>query len=179
MKFRDVTQFWFEDIDPKQWWAKDKAFDTLVRTRFEAAHRAASRGELFTWRLTTEGRLAEIILLDQFSRNMYRDQPEAFAFDPLALILAQEAVARGADRELPPPRRVFLYMPYTHSESLLIHEQAVKLFNQPGLERNFEYELKHDRIIERFGRYPHRNAVLGRRSMPEEIAFLRQPDSSF
>jgi uncharacterized protein (DUF924 family) len=179
MNLSDVTRFWFDEIDSKQWWVKDKAFDALVRTQFEATHRAASRGELFTWRATAEGRLAEIIVLDQFSRNMYRDTPEAFAFDPLALNLAQEAVACGADRELPPFKRAFLYLPYMHSESLLIHEQAVRLFSQPGLERNLEFELKHKRIIERCGRYPHRNVVLGRRSTLEEIEFLKQPGSSF
>lgn len=179
MNFSNVIRFWFEEIEPKQWWVKDAALDAELRTRFEAVHRAASRGELFAWRATAEGRLAEIVVLDQFSRNMYRNMPEAFAFDLPALILAQEAVACGADRALPPPQRVFIYMPYTHSESLLIHEQAVKLFNQPGLNLNYEYELKHKRIIERFGRYPHRNVILGRESTARELEFLKQPDSSF
>ena len=179
MNSTNVNRFWFEEIDPKQWWVKDETFDALVRTRFEATHRAASWGELFAWRDTAEGRLAEIVVLDQFSRNMYRDTPRAFAFDALALVLAQEAVARGVDRELPPPRRAFLYLPYMHSESPLIHEQAIPLFSQSGLEHNLEFELKHKHIIERFGRYPHRNAVLGRVSTPEEIEFLKQPGSSF
>ena len=179
MNFSDVIRFWFEETDSKQWWVKDAAFDARIRARFEATHRAARQGELFEWRTTSEGRLAEVIVLDQFSRNMYRDTPQAFAYDPLALILAQEAVARGADRDLPPPRRAFLYMPYMHSESLLIHEQAVGLFSQPGLEHNLDFEFKHKRIIERFGRYPHRNAILGRKSTLEELEFLRQPESSF
>ena len=179
MNASDVIGFWFEEIDPKQWWKKDPAFDALVRQRFEAIHRAASRGELFGWRTTAEGRLAEIIVLDQFSRNMYRDTAQAFAYDALALILAQEAVAHEPARELPVGRLAFLFMPFMHSESLLMHEQAVTLFSRPGLEDNLDFEFKHQHIIERFGRYPHRNAVLGRISTPEEIEFLAQPGSSF
>lgn len=179
MDYIDVIRFWFEESAPEQWWKKDPAFDALIRERFGDVHRAAGRGELFAWRNVAAGRLAEVIVLDQFSRNMYRDTPLAFAFDGMALVLAQEAVARGADRELPSPQRAFLYMPYMHSESLLIHEQAVRLFDQPGLEKNLEYELKHRAIIERFGRYPHRNAILGRASTPEEQEFLAQPGSAF
>jgi len=175
----DVIRFWFEEIDPKRWWEPDAALDALIRERFEETHRAAGRGELYGWRNTAEGRLAEVLVLDQFSRNMYRGTPAAFAADPVALMLAQEAIARGADRELAPSRRAFLYMPFMHSESRLIHEQAVKLFNQPGLEKGLEYELKHRHVIERFGRYPHRNRVLGRPSTPAEEEFLKEPDSSF
>ncbi len=179
MNFTDVIHFWFGEIDAKKWWARDPALDALIRTRFETTHRAASRGELFAWRSTAPGRLAEIILLDQFSRNMYRESPRAFAFDALALVLAQEAVSIGADYELPIARRGFIYMPYMHSESALIHEQALILFSQPGLEFNLDYERRHKHIIDRFGRYPHRNAVLGRDSTPSEVEFLKLPDSAF
>jgi uncharacterized protein (DUF924 family) len=179
MDYIDVIRFWFEESAPEQWWKKDPTFDALIRERFGDVHGAAGRGELIAWRSAAAGRLAEVIVLDQFSRNIYRDTPRAFAFDGMALVLAQEAVARGADRELPPPKRAFLYMPYMHSESLLIHEQAVRLFSQPGLEKNLEYELKHRAIIERFGCYPHRNAILGRASTPEEREFLEQPGSAF
>ncbi len=179
MTAADVIHFWFEEIESRQWWVKDPVFDARLQARFEAVHRAASRAELFPWRSAPTGRLAEVIVLDQFSRNMYRDTPQAFAYDALALVLAQEAVAARADRELETPRRAFLYMPYMHSESLAIHEQAEKLFSQPGLAYNLDFERQHRRILERFGRYPHRNAILGRVSTPEEIEFLAAPGSAF
>ncbi len=137
------------------------------------------RCELSAWRDTPHGRLAEIIVLDQFSRNIHRDTPLAFAADPLALALAQEAVRVDAQRDLPLQQKSFLYMPFMHSESPLIHEQAVVLFGEPGLENSLEFELRHKAIIDRFGRYPHRNAVMGRASTPEEIVFLKAPNSSF
>lgn len=175
----DVIRFWFEEIDRDRWWSADAAFDDIVRNRFGAALQAARRGELFAWRRSAEGRLAEIIVLDQFARNIHRGTAEAYAGDPVALVLAQEAVARGADRELAPERRAFLYMPFMHSESLLIHDRALELFGQPGLAHNLEFETRHRRILERFGRYPHRNAALGRPSTAEELEFLRRSDSAF
>jgi uncharacterized protein (DUF924 family) len=174
-----VLDFWFKELAPQQWWVKSVELDALIAAHFGALHEAAGRCELYGWRETAWGRLAEVIVLDQFSRNLHRDSPLAFANDALALGLAQMAVADGADRELESAQRSFLYMPYMHSESLLIHAQAVKLFSQPGLEGNLGFELKHREIIERFGRYPHRNAALGRISSPEEIAFLKTPGSSF
>jgi uncharacterized protein (DUF924 family) len=147
--------------------------------RFGDTLEAAARCELFAWRATPEGRLAEILVLDQFSRNIFRDTPRAFAQDALALVLAQELVAGGHDQQLTPKQRAFAYMPYMHSESLAIHAQAVQLFALPGLENNLSFELRHQAIIERFGRYPHRNAILGRTSTPEELAFLNEPGSSF
>jgi uncharacterized protein (DUF924 family) len=174
-----VLRFWFEEIDPAQWWRADPAFDQLVRERFETVHRAASRGELAEWRARPDGRLAEIIVLDQFSRNMYRGTALAFAFDAVALVLAQEAVAGGHDAALPPEQRVFLYLPYMHSESVVIHEAALGLFEALGLPSNLDFELRHKAIIDRFGRYPHRNAILGRPSTDEELEFLKTPGSSF
>ena len=174
-----VLDFWFREATPRQWWAKSEEFDRLIESRFAAVLAAAARCELYAWRSTACGRLAEIIVLDQFSRNIHRDHPAAFACDGLALALAQEAVAAAADQELPEPQRAFLYMPYMHSESRLIHVQAVKLFSQPGMADNLAFELRHKAIIDRFGRYPHRNALLGRVSTPEEIAFLQTPGSSF
>jgi len=179
MNPQSVVDFWFSEIEPHQWFAKDNAFDDLIAQRFKGVHDSAVKCELFTWRASVEGRLAEIIVLDQFSRNIHRDSPLAFAADPLALALSQEAVWIQAQRDLTPQKKCFLYMPFMHSESPLIHEQAVKLFSEPGLERNLEFELKHKAIIDRFGRYPHRNAVLGRVSTPEEAAFLNTPGSSF
>jgi len=128
---------------------------------------------------SAEGRLAEIILLDQFSRNLYRNSPLAFACDPLALGLAQEAIRAGVEAELTPVQRSFLYLPFMHSESLAIHQVALQLYERNGLESNLEFERLHKSIIERFGRYPHRNAVLGRQSTAEELAFLQEPGSSF
>ena len=118
-------------------------------------------------------------MLDQFSRNMYREQAQAFACDAMALVLAQTAVALQADLELPVSRRTFLYMPYMHSESPVIHTVALTLFDTPGLEGNLAFELKHKDIIDRFGRYPHRNTALGRPSTPQELDFLATPGSSF
>lgn len=174
-----VLTFWFEAITPRQWWAQSDELDSRIASRFGALHAAAERCELFAWRETAAGWLAEIIVLDQFSRNIHRHHPRAFASDPLALALAQTAVALGADRELDTARRAFLYMPYMHSESPLIHALAVSLFSAPGMEGNLDFELRHKAIIERFGRYPHRNKILGRSSTPEEIAFLKEPGSSF
>lgn len=174
-----ILQFWFEEITPKHWWQKDTAFDDSIRERFLSTLLAAAHGELWHWRQHPEGRLAEIIVLDQFSRNIYRAKAEAFAQDGIALVLAQEAVAVGTLPKLTQQQRPFLLMPYMHSESALIHTQAEILFNQPGLEDNYRFELRHKSIIDRFGRYPHRNSVLGRQSTPEEWAFLQEPGSSF
>lgn len=179
MDHRDILKFWFDETKPKQYFEKDAAFDALIHQRFSEVHRAATQGELYEWRTAPAGRLAEIIVLDQFSRNLFRDRPEAFACDGMALVSAQEAVQTGADTTLPPVRRAFLYMPYMHSESRAIHVIAERLFRQPGLEDNLKYELRHKAIINRFGRYPHRNAILGRLSTPEEFQFLGQPSSSF
>lgn len=175
----DIARFWFDETAPAQWWRADPAFDAQVRERFGALLRAALAGELHAWRATAEGRLAEVIVLDQFSRNIHRGTPGAFAADPMALALAQEAVAGGHDQALPVARRAFLYMPYMHSESRAIHATAEQLFAMPGLEANRESGLRHRAIIERFGRYPHRNAILGRASTPEELEFLKQPGSGF
>jgi uncharacterized protein (DUF924 family) len=175
----EVLGFWFDELMPGEWWMKDTALDQQIRERFSDIHAQACRCELFAWRSSAKGRLAEILVLDQFSRNMHRDSPLAFANDPLALALAQEAIDRKSDQELEQVQRTFMYMPFMHSESPQIHEIAVGLFEQNGLEANLDFELKHKRIIDRFGRYPHRNAILGRVSTPEEIAFLSEPGSSF
>jgi uncharacterized protein (DUF924 family) len=174
-----VLNFWFLEISPAQWWKADPTFDQLVADRFGALHEKAIRAELYDWRGDARGRLAEIIVLDQFSRNLYRGDPRAFAADPMALALAQEAVSLKADLELPPGERVFMYMPFMHSESPLIHQTAERLFRENGVPENHDFELRHKAIVDRFGRYPHRNAVLGRESTPDELEFLQQPGSSF
>ncbi len=179
MNAQPVLDFWFVELTPKQHFAKDVALDAMIAERFGATLESAARCELFAWRDSPEGRLAEIIVLDQFSRNVFRDTPRAFAQDPLALALAQELVASGGDCAIPIEQRSYAYMPYMHSESLTIHDEAMRLFNQPGLERNFDFEKRHRVIVERFGRYPHRNAILGQESTEEELAFLKEAGSSF
>lgn len=179
MQAQTILDFWFTELTPKQHYAKDAALDEVIRARFAATLEAAARCELFAWRATPEGRLAEILVLDQFSRNIHRDTARAFAQDPLALALAQELVASGQDQGLPPAQRGFAYLPYMHSESPLVHTQALALFAAPGLESMLDFERRHKAIIDRFGRYPHRNAILGRTSTPEEVAFLSEPGSSF
>lgn len=179
MSYEAVLRFWFEELEPAQWFARDDALDARIATNFGEVHRAATQGELEPWREMPEGRLAEIIVLDQFSRNIHRDSPLAFACDGMALVLAQEALRSGADQQVALERRAFFYMPYMHSESRAVHEVAEQVFSRPGAEYNYEFELKHKVIIDRFGRYPHRNAILGRESTPGELEFLKQPDSSF
>ena len=177
--YEEIIKFWFDKLEPKQWWVKDPALDQLIIDRYATIHKQAACCELVGWRQKAEGRLAEIIVLDQFSRNMFRASPLAFAQDSLSLALAQEAISTGADQLLTPVERNFLYMPFMHSESLIIHEQAVELFRRNGQQASLDYEYKHKTIIERFGRYPHRNDLLGRTSTAEEIAFLQQPGSRF
>lgn len=179
MNAQDVLTFWFQELTPQQHFSKDLALDALIRERFGAALSAAARDELHAWRSKAPGRLAEIIVLDQFSRNIHRDTPLAFAQDALALSLAQALVTLGQDQDLPMSQRAFAYMPYMHSESLAVHAEALPLFSQPGLENNLQFLQRHTVIIERFGRYPHRNAILGRVSTPDELSFLQQPGSSF
>lgn len=179
MTCHEIIDFWFTELEPGTWTRKIPELDEQMRQRFSGVHRQAMAGELWRWRETDLGRLAEVIVLDQFSRNMWRGTPEAFAGDGIALVLAQEAIALGVDQRLPLDQRLFLYMPFMHSESLAIHEQALALFSTPGLEENLGYEHRHRDILLRFGRYPHRNEILGRTSTEEEVQFLTQPGSSF
>jgi uncharacterized protein (DUF924 family) len=175
----EVLKFWFQEIEPRLWFATDKGTDDLIRQRFLVVMRQAALGELFAWRTTAEGRLAEIIVLDQFSRNVYRNTRQAFAQDAIALVLAQEAVASGALSALNPTQRSFLLLPYMHSESKQIHVVAEALYKEFSTAGNYAFELRHKAIIDRFGRYPHRNEILGRASTPEELEFLAQPGSRF
>ena len=177
--YSEVLQFWFEECDRSDWWLKSDDFDRLIAQRFGEINLRASKCELYSWRTEPKGRPAEIILLDQFSRNIFRESPKSFENDALALALAQEAVSAGADRALSQDERNFLYMPYMHSESLNIHEEAVRLYEDNDDSNSLDFELKHKNIIEQFGRYPHRNKTLGRESTKEEIEFLKHPGSSF
>lgn len=174
-----ILKFWFDQLSPEQWWKVDPALDQLIVERFARIHAQAACCELFSWREDPAGRLAEIIVLDQFSRNMHRGMPSAFASDPLALALAQDAVALGADMTLPEAQRNFLYLPYMHSESKIVHDVAEPLFKSRASKNSHDFELRHKAIIDRYGRYPHRNAILGRQSTEEELAFLRQSGSAF
>jgi len=176
---QSVIDFWFKEIEPKFWFKKDESFDETIRSRFLQTYYAATREELISWRDSPEGCLAEIILLDQFSRNMFRESAKAFEFDELAVNLTKSAIESGNDMKLSVQKRKFIYMPLMHSESLEVHDLALTVFSQQGLEDNYEFEVKHKVIIEQFGRYPHRNKVLGRKSTKTELEFLQQPGSSF
>lgn len=175
----DVLNFWFNDIEPSKWWIKDIDFDQFIKEKFLDIHIAASNCELYQWRKTAQGRLAEIIVLDQFPRNMFRGSARSFSADSLALALSQEAISAGAESQLNAIQRSFLYMPFMHSESLKIHEVAVALFQKNAIQSNLDFEIKHKEIIEKFGRYPHRNKILGRTSTVAEIDFLKRPGSAF
>ena len=169
-----VLVFWFDETKPSQWFRRDPAFDDKVCKRFGALHAAACAGKLENWRETPRGALALIILLDQFSRNIHRDQPEAFTHDPRAVEVAEEAIKRKFDLELEPRERVFVYMPLMHSEDLRTQERCVSLFKErlPGSD-NIRHAEEHCEIIRQFGRFPHRNKTLGRVSTDEEEAFLK------
>jgi uncharacterized protein (DUF924 family) len=193
-----ILDFWFgrepDDATAAReraelWWSKDPATDREIRRRFEPLVTAAESGELEPWRAQPRGRLALILLTDQFPRNIYRDRPAAFRFDGLARALCLEGLEEGADRKLRPIERVFFYLPLEHSEDLEHQDRCVALFEQladevaPEQRATFanyhDYALRHRVVIERFGRFPHRNAILGRESTAEELEFLEQPGSSF
>ncbi len=182
----DVLAFWLGALDEqgradeehqKRWWTKDAAFDQEIRDRFSAAHGELMAGGHREWLDTARGRLAAIVVLDQFSRNMFRGTPASFASDPLALELAEEGIARGMDRELRADERQFFYMPLMHSEDVAAQDRCVALF--AALPYALQYAEQHRHIVKRFGRFPHRNAILGRESTPDEGEFLKQPESSF
>lgn len=179
MIYKEVLKFWFEELSPQQHWVKDDKLDNEIKKRFLSTLNDAAKGELYKWRRTAKGRLAEIIVLDQFSRNIFRDKPEAFSQDSQALVLTQEALKEGAHRELTSGELSFLIMPIMHSESKKIHHDFLDHFRVPGLDKILEFELKHKAIIDRFGRYPHRNEILLRTSTLQELEFLNQPGSSF
>lgn len=174
-----VLKFWFEELSPKNWFEKSDELDARIITEFKDLHTRAHLGELYKLRKTPLGRLSEIIILDQFSRNIYRNDPKTFSSDAMALALSQEAISLKIDIELTLTQKSFLYMPFMHSESLAIHDIALKLFSVEGLEANYDFEIKHRNIIEKYGRYPHRNVILNRESTSEEIIFLNTPGSSF
>lgn len=188
---QDVLDFWFlppDNLDYGQsrveWFRKDEAFDAHIRARFGALIDAAIEGGLRAWEATPHGALARLIVLDQLTRNVYRGTPRAFAGDAQALALAVALTQAGQDRLLPPMLRAFAYLPFEHAEDLAMQARAVELFQllsqaQPGFDGMLDYAQRHQEVIARYGRFPHRNAILGRPSTPEEVEFLRQPGSSF
>ncbi|MDO4997858.1 MAG: DUF924 family protein [Neisseria sp.] len=179
MNYQSVLDFWFKQTPKENWFSKNADFDAQIRQQFFATWQAAAAGELAHWRHNLHGRLAEIIVLDQFSRNLFRDSVQAFAQDGMALVLAQEAIAQADFAKMELSERHFMLMPLMHSESRLIHSQAVELFKKYTNDYALDFELQHQAIIERFGRYPHRNVVLKRTSTSEEIEFLKQDGSAF
>jgi uncharacterized protein (DUF924 family) len=170
----EIVDFWRES-GRRLWFAKDEAFDRTIRDRFEPVQHAAVRGEYSDWIDTAPGALALVLLLDQFSRNLYRGRPEAFAADPLARRAASEAIALGHDRATEAALRLFFYMPFEHSEDLGDQDRSVALFAALGDADDLRFAERHRALIRRFGRFPHRNAILGRRSTAEEIAYLAGP----
>ena len=168
----EVYRFWFEEHGEKDWFAGSAAFDAAIAERFGQTHAALARGEGFSWRSEARGRLSEIIVLDQFSRQLFRNDARAFAQDPMALVLAQELVAQDLYLALTEAERMFAFLPYMHSESLVVHEEAVRLHERFASAEALEFEIKHRDTLMRFGRYPKRNAALGRQSTPEEQAYL-------
>lgn len=174
-----VLDFWFSDLTPKDWFVKSEEIDRRITERFAALHLALSRDVTGEWRASPEARLALIIALDQFPRNIYRGSPLSFATDRLALNAAKAALAVGADAATANDRRIFFYMPFEHAENAEDQARAVALCEALGDETYLDYALKHQAVIKRFGRFPHRNPILGRTSTPEEEAYLAEPGAGF
>jgi uncharacterized protein (DUF924 family) len=174
----EVLDFWFRKIGARHWFSKSAEIDQEIRARFLALHGRIVAGELAGFE-SPRAALAAVIVLDQFSRNMFRDTPRAFAADPLARRLAREAIARGHDAGLSGEERVFLYMPFEHSEDREDQALSCELIGSLGNDYWTRYAQAHQAIIDRFGRFPHRNAVLGRESTPEELELLKDPMGSF
>jgi uncharacterized protein (DUF924 family) len=169
----DILAFW-RTAGSERWYERDDAFDASVRDRFLGLWQKARAGELSHWETTDDGALALVIVLDQFPRNMFRDDPKAYSSDALAREVAQRAIARGVDRRVEPELLEFLYVPFMHSEHLIDQLRCVELFRPAGRADNLKYAKVHADIIRRFGRFPHRNRILGRVTTPEEQAFLDQ-----
>lgn len=190
MDYQTVLNFWFgSPNDPeygkprKFWFVKSSETDKQIISIFESTYQAAAKGELNHWRTSPLSCLALIIVLDQFPRNMYRGTPQSFATDKMALDSAKYALERNYDQELLPVQRWFVYIPFEHSEDLAEQKKSVALFDSlksdPNSQDAIAYAKKHFEVMQRFGRFPHRNEILNRKSTPEEIKFLQQPGSRF
>lgn len=175
----DVLTFWFKETLPEQWFKKDKDFDAAIRKRFLALHEVLTAKPNETLFADARTALAAAIVFDQMSRNMFRDTPRAFASDPVAFWIAQAAVAKGFDASLTKDERSFLYLPFEHAEDALAQARCVALMATLGDPDLSKWAEAHKAIIDRFGRFPHRNSILGRTSTAEEVEFLKQPGSSF
>jgi uncharacterized protein (DUF924 family) len=168
----DVLKFWFEEHGHEDWFGGKPEFDARLAAAFSNTHAAVARSEAWDWRGTPDGRLAEIIVLDQFSRQLCRGKAQAFATDGMALALAQEAVGGGHHNFLPPVRRTFVLMPFMHAESAAVQRESVRLFTALGDADTLKFAEQHAEVIARFGRFPRRNAALGRVSTPEEESYM-------
>lgn len=170
-----VLEFWFDELTPEQWWTRDEGVDAKIKEQFAVLYESLADDVPDSWLDQPEGRLAAVIVLDQFPRNLFRDDTRAYATDGKALRLASDTIDKGWDQKIPPQRRAFLYMPFQHSEDRGDQARSVALFKSLGNEDNLDFAIKHKEIIDRFGRFPHRNEVLGRPSTPEERDFLKGP----
>lgn len=169
---QEVLDFWFKELKPAQHFKKDPSVDAEIARRFASQHQNAASGKLARWRTTADGRLAEIIVLDQFSRNLFRDDARAWEQDDLALSLAREMVGLGLDTDIALERRAYVYMPYMHNEDIDDQHESVRLFGLPGLESNLKFAILHRDVIAQFGRFPYRNELLGRDSTPDELVYI-------
>ncbi len=175
----DIITFWFEEISPEQWFKKDKEFDAMLLERAGTTVIKALNGQLDRWSKTSTGSVSLVILLDQFTRNIFRDTPKAFSGDEMALVLSQKSINSKWFSELSMTYKQFLLMPMMHSEDISIQEKSLPLFKQHANNRTYEFAVKHRDIIAKFGRFPHRNLILSRPSTEEELMFLNEPGSSF
>ena len=175
----EILNFWFKECKPEQWFKKNEDFDQIVENRFSSVIEDAIEGKLDSWEETETGCIALIILLDQFTRNVFRDTPRAFAGDKRALVLSQLCCDKDYLTNPDVQRRQFMLMPMMHSENFAVQDAALPLFKKYASEKDYEYAEKHREIIARFRRFPHRNVILGRKSTNEELEFLKQPGSSF
>src|SRR5829696_4277039 len=171
----EVVRFW-RDAGPERWFNRDEAFDQACRDRFRLTYEAAARGDLNEWELTADGALAVVLLLDQFPRNMFRGTNAVYKTDPVALMVADRAIERGHDKTVDPALRRFFYLPFMHSEELRHQERSVALNEATGDQDLAKWAHHHHAIVKRFGRFPHRNAILGRESTREEVQFLAEDD---
>ncbi|MCF6302989.1 MAG: DUF924 domain-containing protein [Devosiaceae bacterium] len=172
----EILEFWFDEHSKEDWFGSSVEFDELLKKNFFDLHAKVAAGEASSWRDTPQGRVAEIIVLDQFSRQFFRGEARAFITDSMSLVLAQELVASGKDMSLTNNQRFFAYLPFMHSESLVIHETAVRLFRDLGDEETLKFEMAHLDVLKEFGRYPKRNAALGRTSTPQEAVYIEGRD---
>ncbi|WP_241623916.1 DUF924 family protein [Rosenbergiella epipactidis] len=177
MTYRDVISFWFDPEHQQFWFRSSDEFDQLIRQKFESLWLSACKCELFQWRKSASGRLAEIIVLDQFSRNLNRGSDLAFRQDGMALMLSQELISQKSWYDLTPIERGVSLLPWMHSESLAIHEEAIALFEMSAEPKFLQFETQHCELIRRFGRYPYRNVILGRDSTADEIEWLKHNNS--